>query len=242
MAPQGAPPVGVSPSESCGEAPDERTAPRPVLGSHFRVSGEPHELGRHLLGNRTRPWRVAVLVKARDVFDWVDRCRDWPGDDLDLPGARGLEELLLPLDQDRKRVNRRSLVRGRDVQAVKIPCGLAKFCATQAAIGRKTLDAAQPEQPLANLVVAELKRLAGNRVGDLSLEGAHPIRGAELAVDLKEAPVEGRTEHMVLQPRLHTKPNLRKSAAMRIVIASLPNPLRHVAVVCDRNPSAPGRE
>src|SRR5262245_43373398 len=109
-------------------------------------------------------------------------------------------------------------------------------------MGRQTLDAAQPEQPLANLVVAELKRLAGSVGGDLSLEGAHPIRGAELAVDLKEAPVEGRTEHMVLQPRLHTKPDLRKSAAMRIVIASLPNPLRHVAVVCDRNPSAPGRE
>src|SRR5262245_7674290 len=121
MAPRGAPRVGGSPSESCGETPDEVNDPRPMLGCHPRVSGQPHELGRHLLGNRARPWRVAVLVKALDVFDWVDRCPDWPGDDLDLPGARGLEKLLLPLDQDWKIVKRLSHVRGWETQAVKIP-------------------------------------------------------------------------------------------------------------------------
>src|SRR5262249_43228109 len=109
-------------------------------------------------------------------------------------------------------------------------------------MGRETLDVAQPGQPLANLIVTDLKRLAGNLVRDLNLEGTHPVRGAEFAVDFKEAPVEGRTEHMVLQPRLHTKPDLAKSAATRILISNLPNPLRHVAVVCDRDASAPGRE
>jgi hypothetical protein len=58
-------------------------------------------------------------VKALDVFDWVDGCSHWPGDDLDLPGARGVEKLLLPLDQDRKIVEWLSHIRGWEPQAVK---------------------------------------------------------------------------------------------------------------------------
>src|SRR5262249_24714318 len=150
----------------------------------------------------TRPRLVSILVKVLDTFDRVDRCFHWPGDDLDPPGPRGVEKLVLPLDQDRKIVEWLSRIRGWDPQAGNTLEASPIFRPTATAMGRQALDAAQPEQSLPNLVVTDLERLAVNLLGDLNLEGTHLIGGAEFAIELEEAPVEGRTEHMVLQPPL----------------------------------------